>query len=168
MKLTISVLLLAALAAAQLTGKPQSPGKRAPRLGFVQTEDAVPITDTDMFDQQKYVEASQSDRATVEAKARRASHEAALTREFMGAFNQAKECDGIIFLENGDKKSDFALQIMVDSHDTPGQQPEWVWVLRDVGKNKLMPVGNEDSGAQAARSLCLAVWKAADPDHLKN
>ena len=122
--------------------------------------------DTDMFDQQKYVEASESDTSTM--KARRASHEAALTREFMGGFNQAKECDGIVFLGHGDQEPDFALQIMVDSHDTPGQRPVWVSVLRDMSKDNLMSLGDEDSAKQAARSICLAVWKVAAPDHLKN
>jgi len=160
MKLTISVLLLAALAGAQLTGKPQTRDKRAPRLGFVRTVDSVPIIDTDLFDQQKYVEASQSDRTIVEA--RRASHEAVLTREFMDGFNQTRECDGIVLMGKGDQEPDFVLQIIVDSHDTPGQRPVWVSVLRDVGKDKLMSLGDEDSGQQAARSICQTVRKIVD------
>ncbi len=160
MKLTISVLFLAALAAAQLTGKPQSPGKRAPRLSFVESKDAAGITDTDMFDWQKYVEAGQSDRAT--AQARRALHEAALTREFMDGFSQTKECDGIVFMGKGDQKPDFTLQIIVDSHDTPGQRPVWVPVLRDLRQDKLNSLGDEDSAKQAARSICLAIWKVED------
>jgi len=115
--------------------------------------------DTDVFDEQKYLEEAGSDSSS--AKAKRVDHEAALTREFMDGFNQTKECDGIVLLSKGDNKPDFALQIIVDSHDTPGQKPVWNWILRDVHHDRLLPVGNEDSGKQAARGICLAVLKAA-------
>ena len=157
MNTTPVILFLAALALFQSAGQPQ-PGKRAPRLGFVQAKDVTPIVDTDVFDEAKYVEESGSDSSA--AKAKRAAHEATLTREFMDGFNQARECDGVIFMGKGDQKPDFELQIMVDSHDTPGQKPVWAWVLRDLRSNKLMPVGNDDSGQQAAKNICLAVQKA--------
>jgi len=157
MNSTIAVLVLAALALLQSAGQPQ-PGKRAPRLGFVQAKDVSPIIDTDVFDEAKYVEESGSDSSAVKAK--RTAHEAALNHEFMDGFNQARECDRVIFMGKGDQKPDFELQIMVDSHDTPGQKPVWEWVLRDLRSNKLMPVGNDDSGQQAAKNICLAVQKA--------
>jgi hypothetical protein len=114
--------------------------------------------DTDVFDEAKYLEEAGSDSSA--AKAKRAEHEAALTREFMDGFNQTKECDGIVLQGKGDNKPDFALQIIVDSHDTRGQKPVWNWILRDVHRDKLLPVGSEDTGKQAAKGICLAVLKA--------
>jgi hypothetical protein len=143
------------MATTQLPGKPQAREVRAPRLGFIRTPGVTPIIDTDVFDEQKYVEESGSDSSGVKSK--RAAHEAALTRELMDGFNQARECDGVVLLGNGDQEPDFVLQVMVDSHDTPKQKPVWVWVLRDIGKNRLMPAKDEDSGLQAARSICMAV-----------
>jgi hypothetical protein len=163
MKFIIAILLLATVAHNQVPAKPQPATKQAPRLGFAETKDTTPIVDTDLFDEQKYIEEAGSDSSAVKAK--RAAHEAALTREFMDGFNNASECDGIVLLGNGDNNPDFALQIMVDSHDTPGQKPVWAWVLRDVHSDKLMPVGNDDSGKQAASHICQAVRNASN--HLK-
>jgi hypothetical protein len=166
MKSLMSILILAALALGQLPGKSQPQQRRMPILGFAESKDATPIMDTDVFDEQKYAEEAGSD--SVSLKTKRAAHEAALAREFMDGFNQAKECDSIILQGKGDQKPDFALQVMVDSHDTPGQKPVWTWILRDVRHDQLMPVGNDDSGPEAARSICLAVWKDASPDQFKN
>ena len=158
-----AIFFLACLAVGQLPAKPQTATQRAPRLGFAAKEDSTPIMDTDMFDEQKYIEEAGSDSSAVKAK--RAAHEAALTREFMNGFRDAKECGRIVFLGHGDNKPDFALQIMVDSHDTPGQKPVWTWVLRDVQRDKLMPVGNDDSGTQAAIHICIAMSNATS--HVK-
>ena len=159
MRPIIPIFLLAVLAVAQLPGKPQPQPKRAPILGFEENKNATPIMDTDIFDEQKYLEESGADSSS--AKTKRAAHETLLTREFMDAFNQEKSCDGVTLQGKGENKPDFALQIMVDSHDTAGQKPVWVWVLRDVRNNKLLPVGNDDSGKQAARSICQTVRKLA-------
>ena len=131
-------------------------------MAFTETKTATPIIDTDMFDLQKYIEESGGNSSSVKSK--RDSHEAGLTREFMDGFNQAKECDGIILMGSGDQKPDFSLQVLVDSHDTAGQHPVWVWILRDVGKDKLMPVGSEDSAKDAAKGICQAVQQQANPD----
>lgn len=165
MKSIIAVFLLATLLFGQAPAKKQPVSNRAPRLGFVETKDAPGLVDTDQFDMQKYVEEGGSDSSTV--KATRAAHESALTREFMDGFQNAKECDGIVLMGAGDNKPDFALQIMVDSHDTPNQKPVWNWVMRDVHTGKLMPVGIDDTGKQAAADVCRAVWNATDPDRLK-
>lgn len=155
----ITILLLAGLALFQGTAK------RSPKLGFVHAKDVTPIVDTDIYDEAKYLEESGSDSSA--AKAKRATHEAALTHEFMNGFNRAKECDRIILMGKGDQKPDFELQIIVDSHDTPGQKPVWNWVLRDLRTNQLMPVGNDDSGQQAAGDICRAVLKAAGTEQAK-
>lgn len=133
--------------------------KHAPILGFAANNSATPIMDTDLSDQQKYMKQGGSDDSILNAK--RASHEAALTRELVDGFNQAEECDGINLLGRGDNKPDFALQVTVDSHDTPSQKPVWNWILRDVHTDKLLPAGNDASGQQAAKRICSAVWKLA-------
>ena len=156
MKPLIAIFVLAALACCQSPARPEPAPNRAPRLGFAETKDASPIVDTDLFDEQKYVEGAGADSSAVKAK--RAAHEAALMREFMDGFNQAKECDGIVMMGTGDQKPDFSLQIMVDSHDLHGQKPVWVWVLRQIRSDKVPPVGNDDSGKQAAAGVCRAVW----------
>lgn len=138
--------------------------KRAPSLSFTQTQGTVAVVDTDMYDAQKYIEESSSDSSS--AKARREAHEASLTRDFFAGFNDAKECDRIIFKGQGDQKPEYTLQIMIDSHDTPGQKPVWTWILAD-SHNKFITKGEEDSGALAAKSVCLAVWKAAGDAELK-
>ena len=88
--------------------------------------------------------------------------------EFMDGFNQEKECDGIILMGKGDNEPDFDLQVMIDSHDTPGQKTVWNWVLKDVHKNRVLPVGfNVDSGKNAAKGICQAVWANTDPGRVK-
>ena len=164
MKPTIIVFIFVALAMAQGPGKaPAKPGH--PIVGFAQTKDATPIVDTDVFDEAKYLEQVGSDTSTVNAK--RAAHEAALTREFMDGFNGTKECDDVILSGKGENKPDFSLQIIVDSHDTPGQKPVWHYILRDLHSDALLPVGNDDTGKQAAQGVCVAVWKNTDPGHFK-
>ena len=160
MRFTLAILLIAVLAPAQAPVKSQAQTRRSPILGFVQAKDVTPIVDTDVYDEQKYVEEVGSDSST--QKAKRAAHEAALTKEFMAGFNQVRECDRVVFQGSGDVKPDFALQIMVDSHDTPGQKPVWNWVLRDVHADKLLPVGSNDSGKDAAMNICLTVQKVAN------
>jgi hypothetical protein len=151
------MLLLVALATPQSLSNSR-PLKHAPILGFAQTSDAPPILDTDLLAEQKYIEEAGADPSRVKAK--RAAHEALLTREFMEGFNDARECDDVILSGKGDNKPDFALQIRVDSHDTLEQKPIWAWVLRDLHSNKLLPLGEEESGKQAAKGICLAVLKA--------
>jgi hypothetical protein len=166
MKLFLGMLFLAVLAFGQAPGKPQQQAKKgAPRLGFLETKDNPPLVDTDLFDEQKYIETVGTD--TTSVKSKRAAHETALMHEFMEGFSQAKDCDGIVMMSPGDQKPDFGLQIMVDSHDLQGQKPVWVWVLREVRQDKIMPVGNDDSGKQAAAAVCRAVWNVVDPGHLK-
>lgn len=163
MKPSIAIFFLVTLVLGHAPAGPQPATKRAPRLAFAKTKDATPIMDTDLFDEQKYIEEGGSDSSAVKGK--RATHEAALTREFMDGFKEAKECNGIVLLGHGDNKPDFVLQIMVDSHDTPGQKPVWVSVLREVRTDKLISEGNDDSGKQAASHICQAVWNATQ--HLK-
>src|SRR5438874_9556573 len=93
MRSVIAIFLLVILAVAQLPGKPQPQPKRAPILGFEENKNATPIMDTDIFDEQKYLEESGADSSS--AKTKRAAHETLLTREFMDAFNQEKSCDGV-------------------------------------------------------------------------
>jgi hypothetical protein len=164
MKLIIAILFLAGLGFIQLSGKSQ-PQKGHLRLGFEQAKDTPPIVDTDLFDEQKYIEEGGSDSSA--AKAKRETHEAALTREFMDGFNSAQECDGVVFLGAGDNKPDFGLRIIVDSHDTLHQKPVWNWILRDVHTDKLMPVGFADSGKDAAKNICLALRKQSELDARK-
>jgi hypothetical protein len=167
MKLLLGILFLAVLAFGQTPGKPQQQAKKgAPRLAFLQTKDNPPLVDTDLYDEQKYIETVGTDASSVKSK--RAAHESALMHEFMEGFNQSKDCDGIVMMGQGDQKPDFGLQIMVDSHDLQGQKPVWVWVLREVREDKIMPVGNDDSGKQAASDVCRAVWNVVDPEHLKS
>jgi hypothetical protein len=165
MKSTIPIFLLAILALAQAPAKPK-PAKAVPRLAFLQTKDNPPLVDTDLYDEQKYIETVGSDASSVKSK--RAEHETALMREFINGFNQAKECDGIIMMSPGDQKPDFGLNIMVDSHDLHGQKPVWVWVLHDTHADKILSdSSNEKSGKDAAANVCRAVWNIVDPDHLK-
>src|SRR5215472_15136189 len=96
MKNLIPILLLAGLVFGQLPAKPKSVPKTAPRLGFAKSKDAAGLTDTDVFDEQKYVEEAGGDSSAVRTK--RSAHEALLMREFMAGFNDTKECDGIVLL----------------------------------------------------------------------
>lgn len=168
MKSIIAIFLLTSLFFGQTPAKKeqeQPRSKTSPRLAFVDTTDTPGLVDTDQFDAQKYMEGVGSDSSSV--KATRAAHETELTREFVDGFNSAKECDHIVFMGAGDNKPDFALQIMVDSHDTPKQKPVWNWVMRDIHTGKLMPVGIDENGKTAAADVCRAVWNATDPDHFK-
>ena len=161
MRYILLILFFAALLIPQFPDKPQASPKpkRSPILGFENNKNTTPIMDTDVFDEAKYIEQTGSDSSAANAK--RKEHEAALTREFMDGFNHEKECDGIVLQSEGDNKPDYALQIIVDSHDTPGQKPVWNWILRDVRTNKLLPVGFTDTGKQAAQGICSEVWKLA-------
>jgi hypothetical protein len=162
MRVFITTLFFVVVALAQKPNATPQKQKGAPRLAFVETANAAEVIDTDLFDAQKYVEESGSDSSA--AKAKRAAHEADLTRDFMNSFNQTKECDGIVLMGKGDNKPDYSLQVIVDSHDTPGQKPVWIWILGEGAKNKFIAKGDEDTSALAAKGLCLAVWKAADAD----
>ncbi|HEY6350822.1 MAG TPA: hypothetical protein VI636_15585 [Candidatus Angelobacter sp.] len=163
MKYMLAILFIAALVVGQISKSPEA-GIKHPRLGFTQTQEDA-LVDTDMFDEQKYIEESGSDSSGVKTK--RSAHEMTLTHEFMDGFNQVKECDGIVLLGAGTQPSDFTVKIMVDSHDTPGQKPVWVWILRNTSTKKLVPADSENSAKEAARAVCGAVWKQADTDHTK-
>ena len=152
------VVFLSLLVAAQTPGTSAKP-RRTPTINFTPNEDSHAVVDTDMFDQQKYVEQSGQDSSSVKSK--RASHETALTREFMEGFNQAKECDRIIFQGKGDQLPEFTVQVMVDTHDTPNQKPVWVWILRQAAPEKIVAQGESDSGGQAAGAICSAVSRTA-------
>jgi len=166
MKTLLVFLFLAVLALAQAPRGADQKEKKNPRLGFSEANGAVAFVDTDIFDEQKYIETIGADTAAVKAK--RAAHEDALMREFMDGFNQEKECDGIILLGKGDNKPDFGLQIVIDSHDTPGQKTVWNWVLKDMSKDRILPPGLYiDSGKDAARGICHAVWANTDPARFK-
>lgn len=172
MRILIALALLAVISCAQKPAQtPQTPQKAArqklgpaPSVGFSEVSNASGLVDTDLFDEQKYLEQAGGDSSTVKGK--RENHEKALTREFFQAFNQEKECDGIVFFGKGDQKPQFTLQIMVDTHDTPGVKTEWVWVLSTTATNKYIGKAEEDTGAQAAKNICLAVSKAADATQL--
>lgn len=138
---------------------------RAPSVGLLETADVSGVVDTDLFDLQKYVEQTGGDSSR--EKDKRASHEAALTRDLFAGFNAAKDCDSIIFQGKGDQKPQFSLQVMVDTHDTPGQKPVWVWVLHQTAPDKILDQGEEPSDTSAAAHICLAVSKAAQEAQLK-
>ena len=165
-RVSSTVILLAMVACAQKSAAnqqgatPQRP-TQAPSVAIVQTGGSPVVVDTDMFDAQKYVEQTGADASS--EKTKRAAHEEALTREFFAGFNDAKDCDGIIIKGKGDQQPQFNLQLIVDSHDTPGQKPVWIWILSNAAKNKFIVKGEEDSGALAAKSICLAIRKATSP-----
>lgn len=138
---------------------------RAPSVGLLETPGVSGVVDTDLYDAQKYVEQSGADSSS--EKDKRATHEVALAHELFAGFNAAKGCDGIIFQGKGDQKPQFSLQVMVDTHDTPGQKPVWVWVLHQTAPDTILGQGDEDSSALAAKDICLAVWKAAQEAQLK-
>ena len=140
--------------------------ERTPSLRLVQTADSTAIIDTDMFDAQKYVEQTGGDSSN--EKTKRSSHEVALTQGFFEGFNATKDCDGILLVsKHGDQEPQFKLQVMVDSHDTPGQKPVWLWILNDA-ENKFITKGEEDSSALAATNVCVAIWKAAEKAQLRS
>lgn len=158
MKRLTSALFLAILAGAWQSGSTQE--QRNPSVGFAQGGNTAGLVDTDLFDEQKYEEQAGGDLSA--AKAKRAAHEQALTKEFFNGYNSAKECDGVMFTgKNGDQKPEFTLQIMVDTHDTVGQKPTWVWVLTDTASKKYITKGEDDTSAIAAKNICLAVFEAA-------
>lgn len=162
MKLFITVVLLAMVACAQKPAPSQQGATsqrptQAPSVALVQTGGS-PVVDTDMFDAQKYVEQIGADASS--EKNKRAAHEETLTREFFAGFNDTKDCDGIIVKGKGDQQPQFNIQLLVDSHDTAGQKPVWIWILSNAPTNKFIVKGEEDSGALAAKSICLAIRKA--------
>lgn len=139
--------------------------ERTPGLQLVQTADSTAIIDTDMFDAQKYVEQTGEDSSN--EKVKRGTHEAALTQDFFKGFNATEDCDGILLVSrNGDERPQFNLQVLVDSHDTAGQKPVWVWILNDAN-GKFITKDEEGSSTLTAKNVCLAVWKAADKAQLR-
>lgn len=170
MRLLIALAFLTLVSCAQKSA--ETPQKlafekldRTPSLQLVQTADSTAIIDTDMFDAQKYVEQTGGDSSN--EKTRRSSHEVALTQDFFKGFNSTGDCDGILLVsKTGDEKPQFNLQVMVDSHDTPGQKPVWIWILDDA-KSKFISKGEEDSSALTAKNVCRAVWKAAEEEQLR-
>jgi hypothetical protein len=172
MRLLIALTLLTVVSCAQKpspTPTPQPAARQklgpAPSIGFSQTSNASGLVDTDLFDHQKYVEQTGGDSSAV--KKDREAHETALRAQFFDAFNHEEACDGIIFKGAGDQKPQFTLQIMVDTHDTPGQKPAWVWVLNTTATNAYLAEAEEDTSATAAKDICLAVVKAAGPAEAK-
>ena len=73
MKSIIAILFFVALGLVQLSGKSQ-PQKGHLRLAFEEAKGTPPIVDTDLFDEQKYIEESGSDSSATKAK--RIAHEA--------------------------------------------------------------------------------------------
>lgn len=164
MRLLIALMLVTVVSCAQKPSEtPQKvAGKklaRTPSVGLLETAGISGVVDTDLYDQQKYIEQTGGDSSGTKTK--RASHEEALTRDLFNGFSASKDCDGIIFEGKGDQKPQFTLQVMVDTHDTPGQKTTWVWVLHQAAPDKILDEGEEDSGALAAKDICLATAKLA-------
>src|SRR5215468_11560732 len=96
MRFILLALFVAAIVLVQAPNQPQQKQAQRPTLGFNETTDGSSITDTDVFDEQKYVEEGGGDSASVKTK--RTTHETALMREFMDGFNDTKECDGVVLI----------------------------------------------------------------------
>lgn len=164
MKVLLTTFLVSTLAlgqAHQHAGQPP-PSKTAPRLGFVETKDSSGVIDGDLLAHQQRL---QDEGAAMHSM--RDMHQAELTRDFIQDFNEAKECDRIVLLGNGDNKPDFAMQVEVTAHDAQGQKPLWHWILYNTRTKKAVSGATAESSKQAARNICAAVWSRVDPSRLK-
>ncbi len=139
--------------------------KAPPTLGFNRAKDVSPIIDSDALVEEGKLEKQLPGNEFVKDK--RALHEGSLMHEFLEGFKDSKECKGITFYLSNTKVPDFAVQITVNSHDTPNSKQEWVWMLSDTRKKELGGLGTQSSAKLTARDVCLTVWEDVDPNHFK-
>jgi len=106
-----------------------SKAKKEPEvsLGFRHVKDVSSILDQDAFHEEIKLEKQLPDNQFVQAK--RAMHEAALMNEFVDAFKNSEECNGITLYIRDDKKPSFVVTVGVDGHDEPNREQSWTWIL---------------------------------------
>jgi hypothetical protein len=84
-----------------------------------------------------------------------------MSREFLNAFKDSKECQGIKLSAGGDKaRSDFRVITAFMKADTPEMEEEWAWTVFDTrhdAKGEFRGSGNEASPADAVRAMCVLV-----------
>lgn len=152
--------------------KPQDK-KPAPTLGFNLIKDVSPILDMDALGDEHEMEKKLPGNAFVKDK--RALHEASLINDFLEAFQDLKECNGITFTTKEGSKPDFTVQIGVSGHDKHPDDETWTWILAWPGdpspSNKqshgMGGLGSQSSAKLTARDVCLTIWDDMDPNHFK-
>jgi hypothetical protein len=89
-----------------------------------------------------------------------------LAGEFLDAFNETKECSGIMLLpQDRNTPADFRAQTSLGTADTPEKEEEWRWTLFDLWhdpKGEFRGAGNQTSAANAMKDMCTSIWHAFD------
>jgi hypothetical protein len=173
---SIAALLVAILAQGQASQEKKDRPETypaAPTLGFNQTKGVSPIIDSDALVEEEDMEKKLPGNEFVHHK--RAFHEAALMNEFLDGFKKSKECNGITFYMNTDKKPAFVAQVSVLGHDKHPDDQTWTWMLFWPGdpspENKsghgMGGLGSQSNAALTAKDICLTIWDDVDPNHFK-
>jgi len=153
--------------------KPQTAKKDPPTLGFDHIKDVSPIIDEDAFLEEMKLEKSLPGNQFIHDK--RAMHEGSLMNEFVEAFKDSKECNGITFYLKTDKKPAFTVLISVSGHDDHPDNQTWSWNLAypgdpspaDSKSHGVGGMGAQSNAKLTARDVCLTVWDDVDPNHFK-
>ncbi len=84
-----------------------------------------------------------------------------MTGEFLGAFKEAKACEGIQLSAKDDKTpADFKAQTSFGTADTPEKEEEWRWTLFDLRHDpngEFRGAGNQTSAGEAMRDMCSSI-----------
>jgi len=142
-------------------------------LGFAHVKDVSPVTDQDAYQEELKLKKELPENSAIYAK--RAMHEAALLNDFVAAFKDSKECNGITLYMHDDKKPAFNVLISVDGHDESPDNQTWVWILgwpgdpspADKEGHGVGGIGSQSTATLIARDICLTIWDDLDPNHFK-
>jgi hypothetical protein len=145
-----------------------------PTLKFNIVKDVPGLIDEDALQQEEQMKKRLPGNEFVGTQ--RMMHEATLGTEFIDAFKDAKECNGITFFErNAEAKTDFTLQVGVSGHDKHSENQDWTWMLfypsdpspKDSMGHGMGGMGSQSNAQLTARDVCLTIWDDIAPNHFK-
>ena len=144
-----------------------------PSVGFAHVESVSPVLDVDAFAEENALQKNIQQNSFIPG--RRAVHETLLMNEFLAAFKESKECDGIAFYGKADQMPAFTIQIGVRGHDQTARKASWTWILAYPGDRSpsnseghgMGGMGSQPSARLTASDICVTVWGVTGLNHPK-
>ena len=155
------------------TRKPQHSPPVGPSIGFAHVESVSPVVDIDVLADENGSGARSPKDSSMKGK--RAIHETLLMDEFLAAFRESDECNGIAFYENTEQGPAFTVQIGVRGHDKPALKRSWTWILGYPGDRSpanseghgMGGMGSQPNARLTARDVCRTIWNVTGVNNSK-
>jgi hypothetical protein len=153
--------------------KNHQPLQQDPSVGFAHVETVSPVLDVDALAEENALKKDSPKDSSIPGK--RAVHEALLRNEFLAAFKDSKECDGIAFYGKADQVPAFTIQIGVRGHDKSARKPSWTWILAYPGDRSPLNseghgmggIGSQPNARLTAKEICATIWGITGLNHPK-